>query len=93
MRGIKEIQVSRDGNYIYIDIAANAFLHHMVRNIVGSLMMVGKGVWKPEYIAEVLAFKDRKKAGPTAPASGLYFVHVHYEQKYHLSDEYRLPRF
>jgi tRNA pseudouridine38-40 synthase len=93
IREIKEIKVSRDGDYIYIDIAANAFLHHMVRNIAGSLMMVGKGVWKAEYLAEVLAFKDRKKAGPTAPACGLYFVHVHYQQKYQLSDDYRLPRF
>ena len=93
IREIKEVKVTRDGDYIYIDIAANAFLHHMVRNIVGSLIMVGKGSWKPEYMKELLSLKDRKKAGPTAPACGLYFVHVHYEAKDGLSDEYRLPIF
>lgn len=93
IREIKEVKVTRDRDYIYIDIAANAFLHHMVRNIVGSLIMVGKGSWKPEYMKELLSLKDRKKAGPTAPACGLYFVHVHYEAKDGLSDGYRLPVF
>ncbi len=92
-REIKEVKVTRDGDYIYIDIAANAFLHHMVRNIVGSLIMIGKGSWEPDYMKDLLSLKDRKKAGPTAPACGLYFVHVHYEAKDGLSDDYRLPVF
>ncbi|MEE9302657.1 MAG: tRNA pseudouridine(38-40) synthase TruA [Thiotrichaceae bacterium] len=93
IREIKEINVSRDGVYIYIDIAANAFLHHMVRNIVGSLVMVGKGAWDVEFMAELLALKDRKKAGPTARACGLYFVHVHYPKAYEMPEAYRLPVF
>ncbi len=92
-REITEVDVSRDGDYIYVDIAANAFLHHMVRNIVGSLIMVGKGAWKAEFMAELLALKDRKRAGPTAKAHGLYFVHVHYPAEYEIPDEYRLPSF
>ena len=92
-REIKEVNVSRDGDYVYIDVAANAFLHHMVRNIVGSLVMVGKGVWKVEFMGELLLLKDRKKAGPTARARGLYFVHVHYPPEWMMSDTYKLPIF
>ena len=50
----------------------------MVRNIVGSLVLVGKNIWQAELIKEVLEAKDRKAAGPTAPASGLYFVKAEY---------------
>jgi tRNA pseudouridine38-40 synthase len=92
-REILEVNVSRDGDYIYVDIAANAFLHHMVRNIVGSLVMVGKGAWEVSFMAELLALKDRKKAGPTARACGLYFVHVHYPSGYQMPDGYKLPIF
>jgi tRNA pseudouridine38-40 synthase len=50
----------------------------MVRNIVGTLKFVGDGKWQPEYIEEILEAKDRSKAGPTAPACGLYFIKVDY---------------
>lgn len=92
-REVKSIQVKRDGEFIYVDIAANAFLHHMVRNIVGSLIKVGKGDWSVEFMSTLLSLQDRTQAGPTAPASGLYFVHVHYPSVFQLPDEYHLPHF
>ena len=61
-----------------IDIKANAFLHHMVRNITGSLLEVGMGRREPCWIAEVLAKKDRTQAAATAKAEGLYLVEVDY---------------
>jgi len=85
MRELQEITVSRDGNYVYIDIVANAFLHHMVRNIVGSLFDVGTGKKTSNWFNELLKLKDRTQAGITAPASGLYFVSVKYP------DEFKLP--
>lgn len=85
MRFIQSIDVSAEGGFVYVDIRANAFLHHMVRNIVGSLLLVGSGERPPGWIAELLALKDRTRAGPTAPADGLYLVEVQYP------DEYGLP--
>lgn len=78
--------VSRSGPYIVLDIKANAFLHHMVRNITGSLLLVGQGLQPVQWIAEVLAAKDRNLAGPTAKAGGLYLVDVDYPA------EFGLPR-
>ena len=93
MREILELNVSRTGDFIYIDIVANAFLHHMVRNIVGSLLKVGSGERPVTWIAEVLALKDRTKAGVTAPAAGLYFVHVTYPDVFGLPTTYTLPSY
>ncbi len=75
---IDEIKINQIGDIITIDISARSFLHHMVRNIVGTLKMVGEGKWQPDYINHIIAAKDRKEAGPTAPAEGLYFVKVDY---------------
>ena len=86
MRNLQSIQVSRDGAYVYIDIVANAFLHHMVRNIVGSLFEVGDGRQSIQWLADLLALKDRTKAGVTAPACGLYFVHVVYDGQFDLPE-------
>lgn len=93
IREITAVQVSREQGFIYIDIAANAFLHHMVRNIVGSLLKVGAGERPPEWMAELLALRDRTQAGMTAPADGLYFVHVDYPQTFGLPATYTLPHF
>lgn len=93
VREIQELQVSRDHNFVYIDIVANAFLHHMVRNIAGSLLKVGAGERPVEWLAELLALRDRTKAGETAPAGGLYFVHVDYPAEFGLPDTYTLPVF
>ncbi len=84
IRTVEHCNVSRQGNYVIIDIKANAFLHHMVRNIAGSLIRVGRKIEKPTWIAEVLAAQDRKVAGMTAPSAGLYFVAVEYPAKYQL---------
>jgi tRNA pseudouridine38-40 synthase len=70
--------VRGDGPLVVIEISANAYLHHMVRNIAGSLLMVGAGERPPGWIAETLAARDRTRAGVTAPASGLYLWQVRY---------------
>ncbi|SUO97872.1 tRNA pseudouridine(38-40) synthase TruA [Suttonella ornithocola] len=77
-RYIKEIIINRQGEWISIDVIGNAFLHHMVRNIVGSLLMVGDNRCAISWLAEILHKKDRRQAGPTAPAYGLYFYRVFY---------------
>ena len=77
-RELQEITVSRDGDVVTVEVQANAFLHHMVRNIVGSLLMVGRGDAAEGWIAELLAGRDRTRAGPTAPASGLVFLGPRY---------------
>jgi len=82
MRNISEIVISRQGHYIVVEIAANAFLHHMVRNIVGSLVKVGSGMRDPEWLASVLQAKNRRAAAETAPAEGLYLIHVDYPKAY-----------
>ena len=83
-RCIARLSVRRDGEFVYVDIEANAFLHHMVRNIVGTLMVVGRGERDPAWVEQVLAARDRTRAGPTAPASGLYFVAVDYPPRFAL---------
>lgn len=93
VRTVGKLDVSAEGDCIYIDIEANAFLHHMVRNIAGTLMKVGRGEASPDWVAEVLAARDRALAGITAPAGGLYFVRVQYPVQYNLPDVPILPVF
>ena len=89
-RELQAISVRRLGEVVEVEVQANAFLHHMVRNIVGSLLMVGAGE-KPEgWIGEVLALRDRNQAGPTAPAQGLVFVGPLYPEHWHLPAEVTL---
>jgi tRNA pseudouridine38-40 synthase len=92
-RNIESIKLCREHEYIYIDIRANAFLHHMVRNIVGSLLLVGRGEQPRDWLAQLLAGKDRTQAGPTAAADGLYLVKVEYPEHYGLPQSGYLPRF
>ncbi|MDH5823449.1 tRNA pseudouridine(38-40) synthase TruA [Luteimonas sp. RD2P54] len=73
-RELQRIAVARDGDEVVVEVQANAFLHHMVRNIVGSLLEVGAGDRPEAWIAELLAARDRALAGATAPAAGLLFV-------------------
>lgn len=82
MRNVTKIAIDRIDDYIIIEIEANAFLHHMVRNIVGALMRVGAGYEEPEWIQDVLLAKDRRKAAETAAASGLYLTRVSYPEVY-----------
>lgn len=93
MRCVHWVKVSRQGDYIYIDIEANAFLHHMVRNIVGSLIMVGQGVSPISWMSELMQIKDRNQAGATAPADGLYMVKVTYPEETGVSPQVFLPKF
>ncbi|MCA1714140.1 MAG: tRNA pseudouridine(38-40) synthase TruA [Gammaproteobacteria bacterium] len=86
-RELQEIAVRRLGEEVVIDVQANAFLHHMVRNIVGSLLEVGTGDRPERWIAELLAGQDRTAAGPTASASGLVFVGPRYPPQWNLPGE------
>ena len=86
-RFIRSIDVRERHGWIAVDICGNAFLHHMVRNIVGTLLAVGDGRRDTAWPGEVLASRDRRCAGVTAPAQGLYFHGVAYPP------EYALPAF
>ena len=86
-RNLQRIEVRREGAEIAFDVQANAFLHHMVRNIVGSLMEVGAGERPEAWIAELLAARDRTLAGPTAPSAGLVFLGPLYPPEWGLPDE------
>ncbi|MGO1246108.1 MAG: tRNA pseudouridine(38-40) synthase TruA [Oceanisphaera sp.] len=83
-RHILHLNVARYGHYVVLDIKANAFVHHMVRNIAGSLIKVGLGEKSIGWIKEVLAARDRRVAGPTAKAGGLYLVTVDYPEVFAL---------
>lgn len=74
VRRIHSLSVKRYENELVIDIEANAFVYHMVRNIAGTLIMTGRGDRPTDWPTEVLKAADRRLAGPTAPAQGLYFV-------------------
>lgn len=78
MRHVDAIAVRSDGPLVVLEISANSYLQHMVRNIAGSLMMVGAGEKPSGWIAETLAARDRTRAGITAPPSGLYLWRVRY---------------
>ena len=83
-RNIHHIAVTRQGEYVIVDIKANAFVHHMVRNIVGSLLEVGAGNQPPQWIDELLKAKDRTQAAATAKPEGLYLVQVDYPLEYQI---------
>jgi len=78
VRFLEAISVTRKGHFVVIDVQANAFLHHMVRNIAGALMAVGRDDKRAAWIREILQSGDRRLAGVTAPPHGLYLVDVGY---------------
>ena len=84
MRNVHSIDVTRRGDLVILDIKANAFLHHMVRNLAGSLIAVGAGREGRGWIADLLAARDRTAAADTAPADGLYLVDVEYPAHFSL---------
>jgi tRNA pseudouridine38-40 synthase len=86
-RCVLAVGVRREGEQVLVEIEANAFLHHMVRNIVGSLLPVGRGQQPVAWPAELLAGRDREVAGPTAPSSGLAFIGPRYEARWGLPVE------
>lgn len=82
IRTVHRLDVYRKGDLVVVDITANAFLHHMVRNIVGVLLEIGRGDAGPAWASEVLALRDRRRAGITAPPNGLYLVDVAYPERF-----------
>jgi tRNA pseudouridine38-40 synthase len=81
-RKIMEATLERRGDFIVFEIKANAFLHHMVRNIAGTLMKIGAGFREPDWIKEVLQAKSRRAAAETAASDGLYLTQVYYPEPY-----------
>ncbi len=80
LRTLDELTVSRAGDHIVIHAQARSFLHHQVRNMVGSLKRVGEGAWPESRIRDVLDARSRAAAGPTAPPEGLYLVAIGYAE-------------
>lgn len=78
IRTITHCEVINDSAWIYIDVEADGFLYNMVRNIVGTLVEIGRNRWAPEKITEILQAKDRTAAGPIAPAAGLCLMRIDY---------------
>jgi len=84
VKTLSAIGVETDGEYIRFDFSANAFLHHMIRNIVGALVYVGAGKQPMTWIAELLSERDRTRAAPTFAADGLYLTGADYDAKWRL---------
>ena len=84
VKAMRAIGIHRRGAYWRFDFDGSAFLHHMVRNIMGCLVAVGSGARPPQWIAEVLASRSREAAAPTFPAEGLYFVGPYYDPRFEL---------
>jgi len=80
MKTLDRLDVSRAGEEIHVVAEARSFLHHQVRNMVGSLKLIGEGKWRRKDLEAALAACDRRAAGPTAPPEGLYLTKVTYDQ-------------
>ena len=87
VRTLARLDIDTIGPYVRFDVRADAFLHHMVRNIVGSLLYVGAARQRPAWMAQVLESRDRRRAAPTFAPQGLYLAEVEYEPRW------RLPAF
>jgi len=84
VKTMHEIRIAQRGDIIVLTLTANAFLHHMVRNIVGSLIVVGNGNQPPEWLSQILGCRDRSRAAPTFMPDGLYLATVSYDAKWQL---------
>jgi tRNA pseudouridine38-40 synthase len=93
VKHVHHLRLLRFGQFIVLDIRANAFLHHMVRNIAGVLMQIGAGERHEGWAQEVLEGRSRKNGGLTAPAFGLYLVDVTYPERFELPKRYIGPHF
>lgn len=93
VKTVHHLEVIEHGRFIVLDIRANAFLHHMVRNFAGVLMTIGAGERPVEWAAEVLAARDRRAGGVTAHPYGLYLVRVEYPEEFELPERYLGPHF
>jgi tRNA pseudouridine38-40 synthase len=93
VRTVKSISVQQTGRYIVIDITADGFLYHMVRNLAGALMEIGEGKQPENWISTLLAFQNRNQGAVTALANGLYFVDAIYDAKFEVPQTYLGPHF
>jgi tRNA pseudouridine38-40 synthase len=84
IRRLESLSVHREGEQVVIDVCANAFLHHMVRNIAGLLISIGRGERSGEEVARILATRDRRLSAPTAPPEGLYLRAIEYPEAFGL---------
>ncbi|NHB56588.1 tRNA pseudouridine(38-40) synthase TruA [Acinetobacter sp. 194] len=84
VRHVSHCRLIQHGAYLVLDIQADGFLHHMVRNIMGCLLEVGQGMYDIDHIDAIFAAEDRKAAGITAPPDGLYFIHADYPAQFEL---------
>ena len=84
VRNLAKSSIQRSGNFFTFTFRANAFLHHMIRNIVGSLVYIGAGKHPPSWIGELMASKDRRNAAPTFMPDGLYLAGVEYDPAFDL---------
>jgi tRNA pseudouridine38-40 synthase len=84
VRELRRLDIEQRGEYVIFEICANAFLHHMVRNIVGALVYIGKGKHTPAWMGQILGGRDRTRAAPTFDAAGLYLVRVDYDAQWDL---------
>ena len=78
MRCITDFHLEEEGEYLHFTVKGNGFLYHMIRILCGTLLEVGRGRISPSALSEILAGKDRRLAGPTAPAKGLCLLHLDY---------------
>ena len=90
---LRELEIIRSGDFLIFHLRANAFLHHMVRNLVGTLVYVGKGKHSSAWVKELLEHRDRRLAAPTFAPDGLYLAGVDYEAKWELPEGKGLPDF
>lgn len=86
VKTLTRAQIARRGDYLVCEFEADGFLHHMVRNLMGSLILVGAGVRPPEWLGEVLASRDRTRAAPTFDAAGLYLDRIRYPARFGLPE-------
>jgi len=93
IRTMHHLNVIAAGDYIVLDVRANAFLHHMIRNLAGLLMKIGAGEAPPEWAMEVLIAKDRRVSAATAKPYGLYFVDAEYDDAFNLPQTPLGPHF
>jgi tRNA pseudouridine38-40 synthase len=91
VRRVEAVGITREGDRVSIDVRANAFLHHMVRNIAGLLIRIGSGEEEVGWARKVLEARDRRLSAATAPACGLYLVEVRYPEQFGLPPNGRGP--
>lgn len=87
VKNLRQLDISRQGEMLIFEVSANAFLHHMVRNIIGCLVYVGNGKHPPDWLIEVLNSRERSFAAPTFAPDGLYLRRIEYESKWGLPQQ------